>query len=871
MLALLAFIAISSPAVDYSREIKPLLASRCGSCHGAIAQKGGLRLDTAAMVRKGGDSGPAIVPGKPKDSLLIKRVSSAEETDRMPPDGPALSPGQVDAINRWISEGGLGQAGEKEEPDPRSHWAFIPPSRPVPPANGASHPIDAFLKKSRDRLGIATAGPAEKATLLRRATLDLTGLPPTAEDVRSFLSDGNEDRFERLVNRLLESPHHGERWGRHWMDVWRYSDWYGRRSVPDNLNSYGMIWRWRDWIVRSLNEDKPYDRMVQEMLAGDELAPGDEAAAVATGFLVRNYFRWNYNQWMRDNVEHVSKAFLGLTMNCAQCHDHKYDPIPQEDYFRMRAIFEPLEIQQVRISGEADPGPYPKYSFPPGNALKPMASGMVRVFDEKPEALTRMYARGDERAIIEGKAPLGPGIPAILGPVGFKVARVTLPPEVAHPGLRPFVRDEETAKCSAAIEAARQSMQSEKDASARPWRQAELAAAKAAATSLEARLRADGARHRSGDKSAPARDAARAEKQAALATAMANRLRAEWKLAEAREAASKGDAKARSEITALEKEAGPAAVDKARRDLEQAGESYTPLSPSYPAVSSGRRLALSRAITARNNPLAARVAVNHVWKWHFGRPLVDSVENFGRGGKAPSHPELLDWLAVEFMDSGWSMKHMHRVIMGSQAYQMASNHPDGAGNQAKDRDNIHLWVYPARRLEAESIRDAVLAASGELDRALGGKEIPSDKGMTVPRRSLYFSHHPEERMVLLELFDAANPCDGYVRSSSVMPQQALAMVNSPLALRASKAVATGWAGLDDTACAQMAFNRILARDPHEDEREAAIRFLGRQEEMFRRSPPAAKPGDSLSTDPRQRAREHLALALFNHGDFVTIR
>ena len=186
------------------------------------------------------------------------------------------------------------------------------------------------------------------------------------------------------------------------------------------------------------------------VVAGTVLA-GVLGPAVATGFLVRNYFRWNYNQWMRDNVEHVSKAFLGLTMNCAQCHDHKYDPIPQEDYFRMRAIFEPLEIQQVRISGEADPGPYPKYSFPPGNALKPMASGMVRVFDEKPEALTRMYARGDERAIIEGKAPLGPGIPAILGPVGFKVARVTLPQEVAQPGLRPFVRDEETAKCSAAI------------------------------------------------------------------------------------------------------------------------------------------------------------------------------------------------------------------------------------------------------------------------------------------------------------------------------------------------------------------------------------------------------------------------------------
>lgn len=871
MLSFLALIVFAIPAVDYSREIKPLLASRCGSCHGAIAQKGGLRLDTAAMARKGGDSGPAFAAGKPSESLLIRRVSAREDAERMPPDGPALTPAQVETISRWIRGGAPAPAGEKEEADPRSHWAFIPPVRPVPPANGAGHPVDAFLKQSRDRLGLAPAGPADKATLLRRATMDLTGLPPTPGELRSFLSDPNEDRFERLVDRLLESPHHGERWGRHWMDVWRYSDWYGRRSVPDNLNSYGMIWRWRDWIVRSINEDKPYAAMVQEMLAGDELLPGDEQAAIATGFLVRNYFRWNYNQWMRDNVEHVSKAFLGLTMNCAQCHDHKYDPIPQEDYFRMRAIFEPLEIQQVRLPGEPDPGPYPKYSFPPGNALKPLNSGMVRVFDEKPDILTRMYARGDERAIIQEKAPLGPGIPAMLGPVGFKVAPVNLPPDVSHPGLKPFVRAEETARCAAAIQAARQAADAEKDASAKPWREADIAAALAAAASLEARLKADNARYRGGDKSVPAREAARAEKQAALAAALASRAKAEWKLATAREAASRGDAKAKSEIAALEKAAAPSVVEQARRDLDKAGESYTPLSPSYPAVSSGRRLALARAITARNNPLAARVAVNHVWKWHFGRPLVDSVENFGRSGKAPTHPELLDWLAVEFMDSGWSLKHLHRVIMGSQAYRMASTHAAGADNRSRDADNIHLWVYPARRLEAESVRDAMLATSGELDRTLGGREIPSDQGQTVPRRSLYFSHHPEERMVLLELFDASNPCDGYRRSTSVMPQQALALVNSPLALRSSKAAAAAWTGMDNPACVQFAFNRILARDPHDEERDAAIRFLASQEELFRRSPPAGKPGDSLSADARQRAREHLALALFNHGDFVTIR
>ncbi len=250
---------------------------------------------------------------------------------------------------------------------------------------------------------------ATKRELIRRVTLDLIGLPPTREETLMFLGDHSADAYERLVDRLLARPEYGERWGRHWMDVWRYSDWYGRRAVPDVMNSYPQIWRWRDWIVRSLNEDKGYDRMLMEMVAADELCPTDDANVVATGFIVRNWYKWNYETWMKDCVEHTGKAFLGLTLNCAHCHDHKFDPITQEDYFRFRAFFEPLELRHDRVRGEADPGPFKKYVY--AESYGPIKSGAIRIFDEKLDAQTFMFSGGDARNRIEGKPPVDCGPP----------------------------------------------------------------------------------------------------------------------------------------------------------------------------------------------------------------------------------------------------------------------------------------------------------------------------------------------------------------------------------------------------------------------------------------------------------------------------
>src|SRR5262245_52905911 len=438
--------------VDYVKDVKPLLQERCFACHGALKQQARLRLDTVAAMIQGGRSAPAIMPGDPDDSLLLERVSAAEK--RMPPEGKPLTEQQIATLRTWIKAGAKSPADEKPEEDPRRHWAFIKPERPSPnvqrpTSNARRNPVDAFLLAELEKNGLAPLPAADKATLLRRVYLDLIGLPPTRQELVDFLNDPSADAYEKVVDRLLASPQYGERWGRHWMDVWRYSDWYGRRAVPDVMNSYARIFRWRDWIVRSLNEDKGYDRMVIEMLAADEVCPEDDANIVATGFLVRNWFKWNYHQWMKDNVEHTAKAFLGLTLNCCHCHDHKYDPIRQEEYFRFRAFFEPLELRHDRWSGEPDPGPFKKYVY--GVAYGPIRGGMIRVVDEKLDAQTLMYDGGEERNTIAGKPPVTPGGPAFLGGDGLKIETVELPPTAWYPGLKPFVIEEETAKREAAI------------------------------------------------------------------------------------------------------------------------------------------------------------------------------------------------------------------------------------------------------------------------------------------------------------------------------------------------------------------------------------------------------------------------------------
>ncbi|MFP6700702.1 MAG: DUF1549 domain-containing protein, partial [Planctomycetaceae bacterium] len=312
--------------VDYVSQIKSIFKQRCYACHGSLKQNAGLRLDTGQLIRKGSENGAIVQQTAPGKSLLLKRVTHEDADQRMPPVGMPLTVKEIQAIRRWIAAGSPSPADEESEQDPRDHWAFRRPLRSGLP--GISRPewahnaIDRFLYAEFDRRKLVPVADADPATLLRRVYLDLVGLPPTREALVSFQADPSQEHYRRVVNRLLASPRYGERWGRHWMDVWRYSDWYGRRKQNDVRNSAPQIWRWRDWIIDSLNSDKGYGRMVQEMLAADELAAADDSAWPATGYLVRNYYSLNPNEWMRHTVEYTGKAFLGLTFNCAHCHDH---------------------------------------------------------------------------------------------------------------------------------------------------------------------------------------------------------------------------------------------------------------------------------------------------------------------------------------------------------------------------------------------------------------------------------------------------------------------------------------------------------------------------------------------------------------------
>jgi hypothetical protein len=912
MTILLALLGLLAPAAaparadgpaDYLRDVKPVLARRCYACHGALKQKAGLRLDTAASIRRGGDGGPAIEPGKADESLLIDKITESDPSLRMPPEGEPLGPDEVGRIRSWIDAGAGSPADETPQQDPRSHWAFRPPSRPeVPKVRNAAwvrNPIDAFLAAEHERRGLVPRPAADRATLLRRAALDLTGLAPSRDELHAFLADPAGDAYERAVDRLLASPEYGERWGRHWMDVWRYSDWAGFGAEVREGRPH--IWRWRDWIIASLNADKGYDRMIREMLAGDEIAPDDPDTVRATGYLARNWYKFNRNVWLQNTVDHTAKAFLGLTLACARCHDHKYDPIAQQDYYRFRAFFEPHDVRTDRVPGQADVD----------------KDGVPRVYDAHADAPTYLFARGEEKQP-DKDHPLAPGLPRVLGD-RLPIEPISLPRTASYPGLRPFIRAEalataeaEVARARAALDKARRDGDSARERSAAlaarldsspdDLDQARAAVARATSDaalaesdltaglldveSARARIAADRAKYADPPDSKQAHIlaivAGHAERQAATAKAEAALARAERAVADAR-ARPPGDAKATMAVASAEAKRNEArkAMDAARAAAGKLSAAYTPLTPVYPATSTGRRLALARWIADRRNPLTARVAVNHIWMRHFGRPLVPTVFDFGLNGKPPSHPELLDWLAVELMDSGWSMKHIHRLIVTSAAYRMESTGgPDGS-NASIDPRNVYLWRMDPRRLEAEAVRDNLLRVAGTLDPTMGGPDLDQDAGLTLHRRSVYFRHAPEKLMTFLKLFDAANPNACYRRDESIVPQQALALANSPLALAQSRRLAgtlTREVGAEaDTAFVAAAFEQVLGRPPSDPERLACEDYLVAQARRladraglipFADGPPGPV---APSAEPRQRARENLVHVLINHNDFVTIR
>ncbi|MBM3822758.1 MAG: DUF1553 domain-containing protein [Verrucomicrobia bacterium] len=949
MCCLTALTGRAAEGVDYARDVKPLLKARCYSCHGALEQKAGLRLDTAASMLRGSKKGPVVQPGKPDESSLLARIDSHDADERMPPEGEPLSAEQQAKFRAWILAGATAPPDEKPESDPKDHWAFKPPVKaPLPSAaltlvaeksdptvaaffafHGPANPIDAWISTRRQAAGLSSLGQAPKSILLRRVYLDLAGHPPTRAEIEAFLDDSSEDAYERVVDRLLNAPAHGERWARHWMDIWRYSDWYGRRQVPDVWNSAPQVWRWREWIVRSLNEDKGYDRMLAEMLAGDELAPQDDGARAATGYLVRNWYALNKNQWLRDVVEHTGKAFLGLTFNCAHCHDHKYDPIRHEDYFRFRAFFEPIQVRQDWVQGEADPGPFQKYDY--STLRRVVTNGIVSVFDETLDARTFIYLRGDERSFPDGKPTVEPGLPRFLRADPLAAERVHLPSQASYPGSKAFIREAELAKRLRALDEAVNAREKadrefeearaqfspslapvERAQAFSRWLAAETLSrqrfnqwriAQADLEAVQNRLAADGAPlppPTPAASSQPASDVSQsaitAEKRLALRKAEAELDEAEASLAlfEAEQAMAEARRKAGGAAESKEEKVKAEAARKSasekvtaqRRRLEALPANlqtnllaHTPFSPKYPSQSTGRRAALARWLASPENPLTARVAVNHIWTRHFHTPLVATTFDLGRNGSQPAHPELLDWLAADLMEHGWSMKHLHRLIVTSQTYRQASSPDDSeaaakrfATQREKDPENKLFWRMNAGQMEAEVLRDSLLHLAGELDFKAVGYPLPNSQAETNRHRSLYFECFPEPlgQSAFAELFDAPNPNECYRRSQTIVPQQALALSNSKLGFDQSRALAGKLAPITDARqFVQHAWEHILARRPTEAEVAKAVSFLDLKPSALS-SAPGAPRQDSTETLVLA-ARAGLVHALFNHHEFVTIR
>jgi Protein of unknown function (DUF1553)/Protein of unknown function (DUF1549) len=780
--------------------------------------------------------------------------------------------------------------------------------RPTVPVvrNGAwvRNPVDAFIAAEHERRGLKPRPEASRAILLRRVYFDLIGLPPTPEQLHAFLADPDPDAYEKVVDRLLDSPHHGERWGRHWMDIWRYSDWAGWSGGGQIRDSQPHIWRWRDWIVESLNQDRGYDRMIVEMLAGDELAPEDPGTLRATGYLVRNYKMLSREKWMQDTVNHTAQAFLGVTLGCARCHDHMYDPILQKEYYQVRAIFEPYQVRIDRLPGQPDT----------------KKDGLARVYDANPQAPTFLFIRGDDRA--PDKTPLAPGVPEVFGERLGTIEPVRLPLGAYIPEKRDFVVQEEITSSRTRLSLLRSQWKT------LPFRGAQVAIVAAITPDpLTALFRL-----------APAEDnleefqlwqiqldLAESKIQALVAARAVNQLEAagrksstEWneaagfaartqravRVLEARRAltvarlgfdpfSADSHAALAARFLAIQRKSDPRARGGRLKKIRAAEQALTRVwldarrqveaayvrqaTPTYPSTSTGRRLAFARWVTNPDNPLTARVAINHIWLRHFGQAIVPSVFDFGRNGLPPSHPALLDWLAAEFMARNWSMKEMHRLIVTSSTYRMVST--TDAADTTLDRDNIYLWHMPSRRMEAELVRDSIFYVSGRLDLAVGGAEIDEHQGLVVPRRSLYFRHAAEKQMEFLKIFDGPAVTECYERKESVMPQQALALINSALTLKQARLLARKlWAraGPDAEAFLTGAFEQVLSRPPSSAEKSECLAFLVQQARHYRQRPaPAAGSGvadaETPATDADLRARENLVHVLMNHNDFVSIR
>lgn len=787
--ALMTSMAVAQSTADRAAAI---LRQNCSACHGAAMKMSGLDLRTRESILKGGEHGPAIVPGSSATSRLYRLISGAENP-AMPP-GKKLSPEQIAAVRQWIDEGATFSApaaaddaraalAKMEErpitPKERAWWAFQPPVRRDPPKNDFTHPIDAFLRAAIQAKKLTPAPRANRRTLIRRAYLDMTGLPPSPGRVQAFVNEKDPKAWDKVVDELLASPHYGEHWARYWLDLVRYADSGGFEFDRDRLNA----WRYRDYVVRSLNDDKPYDRFVREQLAGDEIWPESPDAWIATGYLRLGPENNLKNEQTRldeldDIVGTTTSAFLGMTVACARCHNHKFDPIPQKDYYRIQAVFYPFK-------------PF-EHPLAPAAEIARFEAGQKRIAAlQAPwkKQLANLEAPYRDHILAEKKSRLADYIQLALN----------TPPEKRTEGQKLnanqvektlAVTDEElmvalTQEDREKHRALRAEIESLDNQRPRPFATA-MSIAEPGRDAPPSHFLFRGSPGQKGSVMSPG----------VLTVAS----RSEWKFPEA-----PADAK-----------------------------------------TSHRRRAFADWIASPENPLTARVMVNRIWQHHFGEGIVRTPSNFGKTGERPAQPELLDWLATEFVASGWSVKAMHRLILTSETYQMASN--DIAANVQTDPENRLLWRMPRRRLSAESIRDSILAVAGNLDLSAGGPAMfpyidpalfQSSSRRTWPgkpdtdpstwRRSLYVFSKRSIPLPMLEVFDKPDSVISCARRnrSTIAPQALILMNNAFVIMEAEKLADRLRREAGDDAGAQVdrAFELALSRKPSPKERADSIEFL----------------------------------------------
>jgi len=760
----------------FERKVRPLLVKHCYSCHSAEAKKlrGELRLDTRDGVKQGGASGPVVVPGEPAKSPLILAVRHAADVQPMPPK-EKLTDAEIADLEAWVKMGvpdpRTGAATAAADPTKgRDFWSFQPVrDHPPPPVKDESwpiNPIDRFVLAELEKRDLKPVAPADKRALIRRATFDLTGLPPTPEEIADFLNDDSPDAYAKLIDRLLASPAYGERWGRHWLDVVRYAD-----SAGDNSDfPIPQMVKYRDWVIDAFNRDLPYDRFITEQLAGD-LLPATDATdryqkLIATGYLANarrfgSYEDARYPWYLtyEDTIDNLGRTFLGLTINCARCHDHKFDPISQEDYYALYGFFQStrypragIELDQVQRD------------------LVPLASAseIERAEHERKAELAKVEAKA-KRLAVEKRA-------------ADQVVRWA---EKLHDPDRVKAAKKRVEELTKAVAAAKK----EKDRFDRkPW-------------------------------------------PFELAYAVA-------------EGKTEGKHKVGNACVQIKGDPERQGKEVPRRFPTVLGGQTLPAK-----VQGSGRLHLARWIADPKNPLTARVMVNRVWHYHFGKGIVATPSDYGKQGTPPTHPELLDYLASRFAESGWSVKAMHRLVMLSRTYQLSG--ADDAANARHDVDNEYLWRFPRQRLDAESIRDAMLAVSSDLDRGRGGshpfpdpntwdytQHKPFKAVYDTDRRCVYLMTQRIQRHPFLALFDGADTnASTAKRITSTTPLQALYLMNDPFVhAQAKKFAARLLAAADgDAGRVERAYLLAYGRPPTADEQAAAQEFLTKVTEKLRES------------------------------------